>query len=447
MKLRGSLMTKYLILIMAAMMLWPVIPAMFYFPGYLLSDHPIYRPEEISRKWHEEAVKLNGVDGVTIHDRLAELNGEFPDAEIFWVDPSGRTHAVQDLSENIPEQWDYEDVLSLQMKGHEPGSFTLASLIGDDPKQGFMVMRLPESHILSAEMSLAGNMPLILLFFMICLCFVGLSWFFFVKLRQRLIKLQSAMSVSGKNDIPNEVTISKNDEIGELEGAFNRMVRELRESQQREREEEDLRKQFISNVSHDLRTPLTVIRQHIHTVRNNPESTQGQTSLTIMETKLNEVDKLMDNLLSYSLLSAGKYPMHLQPVDIAEEVRNRVAEWYPVFEARDFEVQVELPEEPVIWNADPMWLRRILDNVFQNVVRHAGAGRYIAIQITEDQKQTLMIRDKGPGIGNESPEKGAGIGLSIVSLMAKEMGMQWEMKSGLTGCTFCIWKDSQQLAD
>jgi len=437
-------MTKYLILIMTAMLLWPVIPAMFYFPGYLLSNHPIYRPEEITLKWHQEAMKLNGTDRDTIYNRLAELNEEFPDAEIFWVDPIGRTQAVQDLSEDIPAQWDYEDVLSLQMKDHEPGSFTLASLIGDDPKQGFMVMRLPESHILSAEMSLAGNLPLILLFFIICLCFVGLSWLFFVKLRKRLIKLQTAMSVSGKNDIPNEVSISKKDEIGELEGAFNRMVRELRESQQREREEEDLRKQFISNVSHDLRTPLTVIRQHIHSVRNNPGSSQGQTSLSIIESKLNEVDKLMDNLLSYSLLSAGKYPMRMQPVDITEEVRNRVAEWYPVFEAKDFEVQVELPEEPVIWAADPVWLHRILDNVFQNVLRHAGAGRYIAIQMTDgrkSQKQTLIIRDRGPGIGNKSPEKGAGIGLSIVSLMAKEMGMRWEMESSSTGCTFSIWKE------
>ncbi|MEK3780252.1 HAMP domain-containing sensor histidine kinase [Paenibacillus sp. FSL R5-0810] len=439
-------MTKYLILIMTAMLLWPVIPAMFYFPGYLLSNHPIYRPEEITRIWQQEAMKLNGTDRDTILNRLAELNEEFPDAEIFWVDPSGKTQAVQDLSDDTPAQWDYEDVLSLQMQGHKPGSFTLASLIGGDPKQGFMVMRLPKSHILSAEMSLAGNLPLILLFFIICLCFVGLSWLFFVKLRKRLIKLQSAMSVSGKNEIPNEVTISKKDEIGELEGAFNRMVRELRESQQREREEEDLRKQFISNVSHDLRTPLTVIRQHIHTVRNNPESSHGQTSLSIIERKLNEVDKLMDNLLSYSLLSAGKYPISMQPVDITEEVRNRVAEWYPVFEAKDFEVQVELPDEPVIWAADPMWLHRILDNVFQNVVRHAGAGRYIAVHMTDgqkSQKQTLIIRDRGPGISNKTLEKGAGIGLSIVSLMTKEMGMQWEMESSSTGCTFSIWKETK----
>ena len=250
------------------------------------------------------------------------------------------------------------------------------------------------------------------------------------------------MNLSGKTGFPNEVVISKEDEIGELEGAFNRMVCELKESQQREREEEELRKQFISNISHDLRTPLTVIRQHVHSVRSNPAASQEQTSLSIIDHKLDEVDKLMDNLLSYSLLSAGKYPINIQSIDITEEVRNRVAEWYPIFEAKDFDVVVELPDCPILWNVDPMWLHRIIDNVFQNVVRHAGAGRYIGIQITDYPNQAIIVQDKGPGTCNESPEKGAGIGLSIVSMMTREMGLQWELKSEANGSSFYLWKDS-----
>lgn len=441
MRMRTSLMSKYLALMMTALLLWPVIPAMFYLPGYLFSEHSVYRPEEITRRWQQEAIKLDGVGSAAIHAKLGALSKEYPEAEMFWVDSSGRTNAIKVTSNDIPAQWSYVDLLSLQTQDSNQEAFTLKALIGNDPKQGFMMMRLPESYIISAEMSFPENMPLAIMFFTVCLCFLVLSFLFFVNLRKRLIKLRSAMNLSGKTGFPNEVVISKEDEIGELEGAFNRMVCELKESQQREREEEELRKQFISNISHDLRTPLTVIRQHVHSVRSNPAASQEPTSLSIIDHKLDEVDKLMDNLLSYSLLSAGKYPINIQSIDITEEVRNRVAEWYPIFEAKDFDVVVELPDCPILWNVDPMWLHRIMDNVFQNVVRHAGAGRYIGIQITDSPVQAIIVKDKGPGTCNNSPEKGAGIGLSIVSMMTREMGLHWELKSEANGSTFYLWKD------
>lgn len=437
-------MSKYLILILTALLLWPVIPAMFYLPGYILRDHPLHRPEEITRMWRQEAVKLGGAGRDRIQERLSELNAEYPDAEMFWVDQTGTTNAVTNRPEDIPERWTYMDALAFRTQDYVHERFAITSLIGDDPKQGFMVMRLPESHILSAEMSLSGNKLLVLLFFIICLTFFMLSWLFFVRLRRRLVMLQSAMTVNDTRQIPDEVVISKDDEIGELEGAFNRMVRQLKDSRNREREEEELRKQFISNISHDLRTPLTVIRQHAHTVRKDPASSQGQASLSVIEHKLDEVGELMDNLLSYTLLSAGKYLLRLQTIDIVEEVRNRVADWYPVFEDKGFDVHVELPELPLTWVADPLWFNRILDNVFQNVVRHAGSGRYIGIQIVVvDGQRMLVVKDKGPGTSGESPEKGAGIGLSIVSMMAKEMGMNWKLKSNANGSQFYIWKEKK----
>ena len=86
-----------------------------------------------------------------------------------------------------------------------------------------------------------------------------------------------------------------------------------------------------------------------------------------------------------------------------------MAQWYPVFEAKEFDVVVELPDETLLWDVDPLWFNRILDNVFQNVVRHAGAGRYIGIHmIDRDNQWILVINDKGPGVCNESPEKAQG---------------------------------------
>ncbi|WP_146746997.1 hypothetical protein [Paenibacillus sp. MDMC362] len=113
------------------------------------------------REYFRWISRLDGTGGDTITSRLGELNEDYPEAEIFWVDPSGRTNAVRDLSEDIPEQWTYEDILSIRAQDRNQEMLVLTSLIGNDPKQGFMVMRLPNSHILDAEMSLSGNLPLI----------------------------------------------------------------------------------------------------------------------------------------------------------------------------------------------------------------------------------------------------------------------------------------------
>lgn len=184
MRMRTSLMSKYLALMMTALLLWPVIPAMFYLPGYLFSEHSMYRPEEITRRWQEEAIKLNGAGSAAIHAKLGALSKEYPEAEMFWVDSSGRTNAIKVTSNDIPAQWSYEDMLSLQTLDSNQEAFTLTALIGNDPKQGFMVMSLPESYIISAEMSFPENMPLAIMFFTVCLCFLVLSFLFFVNLRK-----------------------------------------------------------------------------------------------------------------------------------------------------------------------------------------------------------------------------------------------------------------------
>jgi signal transduction histidine kinase len=83
---------------------------------------------------------------------------------------------------------------------------------------------------------------------------------------------------------------------------------------------------------------------------------------------------------------------------------------------------------------DPLWMGRILDNLFQNVLRHAKSGRYIGVK-TESTKEydAFVISDRGKGMKNESNEKGAGIGLSIVDMMVKGMELDWDIISSEQG--------------
>ncbi|MFC0333859.1 sensor histidine kinase, partial [Paenibacillus sepulcri] len=134
--------------------------------------------------------------------------------------------------------------------------------------------------------------------------FILISWLFFYKIRKRLMHLQEAMAKPAGNGIPLPIRIDKRDEIGQLGDSFNKMVHELEISRHREKEEEALRRQLISNLSHDLRTPLTAIRGHAYRLKKESLSPKGRESLDAIDHKISHLGQLLENLLSYTLLTS-----------------------------------------------------------------------------------------------------------------------------------------------
>ncbi|MNP29269.1 Alginate biosynthesis sensor protein KinB [compost metagenome] len=85
-------------------------------------------------------------------------------------------------------------------------------------------------------------------------------------------------------------------------------------------------------------------------------------------------------------------------------------------------------------------MRRILDNLFQNVVRYAGDGKYIGISTERIHDRTaLVIQDQGPGMQQEVGAKGTGLGLSIVDLLVREMGLRKKVDSSPEGVRIFIY--------
>lgn len=434
MNIRISLVSKYLILILASILMWPILPALYYLPDILLKQNTIHEPLEIEKMWEHAAEQLNEADEHTINEKLGKIQEHYPNAKLFWVDKAGKTHVIHKRITEIPDQWTPSNLINYLDRNKEQDLFTVTAVMCTDGKQGFMVFHIPKSTTTLAIKPVNGDLFLILIIFVAGVSIVLVSLLFFLSIRKRLVKLQTAMSDTGNNGILDEVTVNNSDEIGQLEKAFNRMVTQLKSSRAREKEEENLRKQWITNISHDLRTPLTVIQQHAYTVQSNPSSPRATKSMQIIINKLNDVGKLLENLLTYTLLSAGKHPIKREIIDVIEELHHAAVEWYPVLEKEGFRVDIDLPDQALNWNVDPLWLRCILDNLVQNVIRYAKSGQYIGIGFVERNGiMRLFIEDKGEGIKHDTEAKGAGIGLSIVSFMTKEMDINWEISSSPNG--------------
>ncbi|WP_410772501.1 ATP-binding protein [Fontibacillus sp. BL9] len=452
-KFRNSLLSRYLVIICFALVFIPIlIPFSFIaswgvnrllFPASV-EQEPLPRSYgsayTLEEAWHKEALAFGGKTPAEIDAGLKNLKQRYPDASMFWVDAEGVTRLRLPERSGLPAKWSPEDAISYMKTAVDSDPFTIVAFIGGEKEaagQGFMVFELPRKHMKKTTGNGDGDSRFYGFFmFLMFAFFILLSYLFFRDIRKRLLRLESGMTRTGPNGLPVRIPTGRPDEIGRLEQAFNHMVDELGYSRRREHEEEELRKSLISNLSHDLRTPLTVLAGQLYSFHKEPLSEQGRTALSLMETKINDLGGLIDHLLSYNLLASGRYVMNLESRDVLRVVRVSAAAWYPLWEKAGIEADIDLPEEPLSWRIDEQGFRRVLDNLFQNLVRHAGSGGYVGISVAQrHNRAALVIADRGPGLGAASPAKGAGLGLQIVDLLLREMGLVRETESSADGGT------------
>lgn len=445
-RLRNSLLLQYLLIILLATTIIPItIPVLsiiLYNSAHQEDpSNRYYNGTDLEDMWHKTAKGLANASDEQIHSNLKELKSIYQESSIYWVDGTGQTRDKFPESLSVPDTWSASFAIDFMKKnrGYTIDPFTIIAFIGNNPDNGFMVLQLPRSDMVSPSDLLVENynyiLPIALL--LIFILFILISFLFFYRIRKRLLHLQEAMAAPEANGIPSTIEVTKQDEIGRLGQSFNRMIHELEISRKREQEEEKLRKELIANLSHDLRTPLTTIRGHAYRLKKEPLSTKGQESLDFIDEKVNYMGELIENLLSYTLLTTGKYPYYPEKMDINRLTRTSFAAWYPVFENLHFDIQLDISEKQVIWEVDPQMFHRVLDNFFQNIYRHAKSGRFIAVQIDQE---TIRIEDHGPGMKAKSNQQGIGVGLSVVSLMLKEMQLDWAIETSERGTRMIVKK-------
>ncbi|MEK5277102.1 MULTISPECIES: HAMP domain-containing sensor histidine kinase [Paenibacillus] len=466
-KRNSSLLSGYLLIIVSALLFIPVVLPLS-FVGYNIVnevtqgappvDTSLYSNiAPLETMWHKEALHLENASSEAINQRLHELSRKYTETTMFWVDGQGKTQLILTPDEGdtdkiyheVPDQWTAAEAISFMKESTNRDPLAIVAFVGDkvEAGKGFIVMQIPSKLLNKGAYGGLGawawyNFVLFTLFG----GFALVSWMFFRKIRKRLLQLQTAMTITGPDRMPKSIVTGKLDEIGRLEEAFNTMVTKLDESRRREIEEEELRKRLVSNLSHDLRTPLTVIRSHIHVMTKEDLTSKGKQSLQLMDERIADLSVLIENLLSYNLLNSGRVTLKLERKDVLRLLRESAAAWYPVWEKEGFDIDINLEAEPLFWRVDEVWFRRILDNLYQNIVRHASSGHYVGISTEQrNEQRAIIIADHGRGIQSPSDYKGAGLGLSIVDLLMKHMELEWVMESTGEGTSIVIFDPRREI--
>ena len=230
-----------------------------------------------------------------------------------------------------------------------------------------------------------------------------------------------ARRVIERRDFSLRVAKTTHDEVGYLVDAFNAMLAEVgrradaleasnatlkRESAERREAEEALRvadrrkDEFLAMLAHELRNPLAPLRNALEMLkRRGSESPAAKEARTMMERQLRQLVRLVDDLLDVSRITTGKLAIRAERVALRDVIAGAVDTARPLIEQRQHTLNVALPDEGILVDADPTRLSQVFSNLLNNAANYTEPGGRIDVETSADEREvSVLVADNGIGI-------------------------------------------------
>lgn len=282
--------------------------------------------------------------------------------------------------------------------------------------------------------------------FFLCLCILLLfgivlyQQFVFRSGTQRSLRKihQKLGEIIDTNSDERMMLFTENKELMELTAQINCLLEHHLKTKADYRRFRAASKRMLSNISHDIKTPMTVILGYLEIMRINGEATQEMLKKT--EQKAQSVMELINQFFTLAKLEAGDTDIELSKVDICEICRESILDFYEMLTKSGFQVDIGLPENPLYIQGNKEALQRILFNLISNVIRYGSDGKYLGVFLRADKKSVYIdVVDKGQGIDKPFSEsvfdrlftledsrsrsiQGNGLGLTIAKNLAMQLG-------------------------
>jgi signal transduction histidine kinase len=439
------LATAVLAVALGAVALFSVRVVSVQLRAYIESRGP--RPEDLGALGAELAAYRQRTGGWTGAHAILASAGRRMERELLVLGPDGRFVAATSPDETYGPVHVGEGGRRLSWVRRSPrgsgelelvGPYHLALSADDGTPLGtlFVTPATPQGGL--GEMGVVGRINRALLLAALAAGTAGLLLSF--ALGRRILKPVEALTLAARRmeagDLGQRVEVAGRDEIAELAQAFNAMA-------ERRATAERLRRDLVSDVAHELRSPLTNLRCQIEALQDGlaPASPEVFDSLH-EEARL--LETLIDDLQDLALAEAGQLELELGPLDLGREVERAVKAFRPLAEARELRIETELPPDLPAVDADARRLAQILRNLLGNAVTHTPSGGLVRVTAAGNEGDAgeeveVRVADSGPGIpaahlpflferfyrtdASRSRETGgAGLGLAIVKQLAAAHG-------------------------
>ena len=242
-----------------------------------------------------------------------------------------------------------------------------------------------------------------------------------------------------EKDSDEQITVfTENKDLMELAAQINALLEKYLKIKADYRRSEITSKKMLSNISHDIKTPMTVILGYLEIMQLS--ETLSDEMLKKVERKAQSVMELINQFFTLSKIESGDMDIELYRVDICEICRESVLDFYELLSNKKLYVKVDMPETPIYIQGNKEALQRILFNLISNVIRYGADGKYLGISLQDDDRNVYVdVTDKGKGIDKAFADsifdrlftmedsrnrniQGNGLGLTIAKNLAQRLG-------------------------
>lgn len=255
------------------------------------------------------------------------------------------------------------------------------------------------------------------------------------KLRSISDKLKEIIETDSDERV---MIFTENKELMELAAQINALLEKYLKTKVDYRRSEIASKKMLSNISHDIKTPMTVILGYLEIMQLN--ETPSKEMLKKVERKAQSVMELINQFFTLSKIESGDMDIELSKVDICEICRESILDFYELLSNKKFQVEADIPETSVYIQGNKEALQRILFNLISNVIRYGADGKYLRISVRNDERNVYVdVTDKGKGIDKAFADsifdrlftmedsrnrniQGNGLGLTIARNLALRLG-------------------------
>jgi len=223
-----------------------------------------------------------------------------------------------------------------------------------------------------------------------------------------LRRISTALQDVSEGNFDRHVPVIGDDELSDIALQLNHMTEELRVLLEKEKEAEQTKNDLITNVAHDLRTPLTSIIGYLDLIIKQPQmdDERRQAYLKIVYDKSKHLQKLIEDLFGFTKLNYGKQTASMQPIDIVRLMGQLVDEFYPVFEQNGmkYDFRPQIASQMII--GDGVLLARLFDNLINNAVKYGKDGKRIVVDVRLRGKYVVIsIVNYGKVISSKDLER------------------------------------------